>query len=527
VAQPGTKHLRLYTGQPHATGSPTAGGIGSLSGLLKAFRTATGWSLRYVAGPEPDEPNDLTWSAPVNPGVGVTLGHLRLDPVQPDPGVTGKWPLDREVTQAMASAFGGMLGELMETRRLLWHREAELAAGVPLVPHGEQEGHLAARLQAVVKAGAEAVDCQAAALYLLDEATTELKLRCGWGLPYDWLTQPARPLKGSTADLEALLGHAVVLRDPDVMRYWRVPEVFPAAVCIPVSTPTTLLGTLWIYSAAARDFTDRQTNMLEVVAGRLAIELEREMLLGEAVAMVEMKRQVAATERLQRSQLPTISPLLEGWELAGWTAQSGAIGGDFYDWFCLPNGLLAAAVGDAAGKGLPAAMAAAAVKAAVRAHGQYHRDAEQTLRRANLTLWTGSAGDQSTTLFYGLIETATGRVCYASAGQPGAVVVRADGWEPLSHPSPPLGESPEADYGQFAYELRPGETLIVFTPGLRDALDRQGRPLGEAGIAEPLVGRAHLSADQLTRLVGDHLNAHAADPGRDDCTVLAIRRTEG
>ena len=65
----------------------------------------------------------------------------------------------------------------------LWQREAELAAGVPLVPHREDQKHLAARLEAVLRAGAEAVGGDAIALYLLDEATTELKLRCSWGLP--------------------------------------------------------------------------------------------------------------------------------------------------------------------------------------------------------------------------------------------------------------------------------------------------------------------------------------------------------
>ena len=53
---------------------------------------------------------------------------------------------------------------------------------------------------------------------------------------------------------------------------------YPAAVCVPVSTPTMLLGTLWVFCHKRRDFNDRETNMLEVVAGRLAADLERETL---------------------------------------------------------------------------------------------------------------------------------------------------------------------------------------------------------------------------------------------------------
>ncbi len=504
---------------------------GSLPEVLRAFQQTTGWSLRYVAGPVPSQLNDLRWSAPVDPGVGTAPGHLRLDPVGAGPGGCGQKSVDLETARSLASTLSGMLGELMQTRHALWQREAELAACVPVVLHTDEQRtdkqtHLAARLEAVLRAGAEAVGCQAAALYLLDESTSELKLRSSWGLPFDRLTAPARPLQGAVADLEALLGHAVVIRDTDLMRYWKVPEDFPAAVCVPIFTPSTLLGTLWVYCNRTRDFDDRQTNVLEVVAGRLAADLEREMLMREGIDAAELKKQAAAAGRLQCNQLPTISPLLRGWELSGWTAQSGAVGGDFYDWFCLPDGLLAVAVGHAMERGLPAAISAAALKAALRAHGQYYSEARQALKQTNLTLWTGSAGDQYAALFYGLIETATGRVGYCSAGQPGLVVVRADGWQSLSRAASPLGESPDTDYEQFGYELQLGEALVVFTDGVRGAVDGQGRPLGESGVAEPLVGRLNLSADRLAALVRNRLAAHAAAEDRNDRTVLVIKRTD-
>jgi len=544
VAKSTTKKLKLYSEGRPAIVRPQIEVFSSLPEVLRAFQHATGWSLRYVAGPESSETADLTWSAPVNPGVGTSLGHLRLDPIDSEPAtfdergrrkaegrrgdgssLPPRSPIHLDSARSLASAIAGMLHELRETRHVLWQREAELAASVPLPPHPEDENHLAARLEAVLKGGAEAVGCQAAALFMLDDATTELKLRSCWGLPFDRLTAPARRLRGAIADLEALLGHAVVLEDPALMRHWNVPEDFPAAICVPVSTPTTLLGTLWVFCTEKRPFDDRQTNILEVVAGRLAADLEREVLVREGLEAVPLKRQLAAAERLQRSQLPTISPLLDGWQIAGWTAQSQPVGGDFHDWFCLPNGLLAVVVGHSRGQGIEAAMAAVALKAAVRAHGRYHREAQQALRQINFTLWTGSAGDQSATLFYALIETATGRVCCASAGEPAIVQIRSDGWESLSHASACLGESPETDYEQFGYELPPGQSLAVFTEGVRDALDRQGRPLGEAGIADALASRPRLPADQLLRLARKRLDAHAATADRSDRTILVIRRT--
>ena len=552
------KHLRLYTEQPPKNVRSQIEAVACLPKLLHAFQAVTGWSLQYVPGSETNRSASATWSAPIQVGPPLTPGLLNLEaprekgkertekgagakggkkeevdrppspgePSAPRPSPLAPQPSDSNAgsVRQLAGSIAAVLGELLETRRALWQREAELAAGVPLVPHREEEKHLAARLEAVLRAGAEALNGDAIALYLLDEATSELKLRSAWGLPFDRLVAPPRPLQGAIADLEALLGHAVVLDNDHVMQMWNVPENFATAVCVPVSTPTVLLGTLWVFCNERREFSDTETNVLEVIAGRLAADLEREMLLRAGTDGAGLQKQVAAAERLQRNELPTISPLLEGWSMAGWTAQAQGVGGAFHDWFCLPRGLLALAVGKAAEQGVAGAMTANAVKTAVRAHAQYHRQSERILQRVNLTLWTGSAGDQRASLFCGLVETATGRVCCASAGQISILLLRGDTWESLSQAAAGLGESPETAFEQSGYELRPGEVLAIFTDGLRDAAGGENHPSGEADVAEALRGKLHLSAEELVVAVRETLNAHAANPEGRDLTVLVVKR---
>ena len=525
MVESNANYLKIYREEPPQPERPDVEALGSLPGVFHAFEQLTGWSLQYGPGVEPSHRTDLTWSAPVNPGGGVSPGHLRLDSVDPAPPDAARQS-PPEAVRRLATAVAAAVAELRKTQHALWQREAELAAGIPVVAQREERRHLAARLEAVLKGGAQAVGCQAAALYLLDEATTRLKLRASWGLPRRRLANPARPLEGALADLEAMLGHAVVLDDLQRLNNWNAPEEFASAVCVPVASPTTILGTLWVFSTRTRDFPDSQTNIIEVVAGRLAADLEREMLLREGVDGAELKRQVAAAERLQRNQLPTIAPLLDGWDMAGWTGQRHSVGGDFYDWFALPDSLVAVAAGDVLGRGVEAAISASAVKAALRSHGQYQRDTAGLLGQVNLTLWTGSAGDQSASLFCGLLETATGQVRYSLAGQPAIVRVRPGGWESLSRPSPPLGESPEAAFQEQRCSLNPGEALVVFTDGFRDALDKQGKALGEAGLAEPLASQLHLPAKDLVAVARDRLEAHAAVPHRDNRTVLVIKRTD-
>jgi sigma-B regulation protein RsbU (phosphoserine phosphatase) len=248
----------------------------ALESVCAAFRSATGYTLEYVSADAPRPPS-LMWSAPVDPGVGISPRLFRLLGDGADAKAEPR--AEFEPVCGLAAAIGKLWDELLLTRLALWRREAELAAGVPVIEHHDETRQLAARLEAVLRGGAEAVNCQAAALYLLDDATSELKLRSSWGLPIRRLLAEPRPLANQLADLEAMLGHAVVLSDPEMFGLWRVPEECGAAVCVPVSSPTMPLGTLWIFSDEPRDFSSVETNLIEVIAGRLASDLERQMLL--------------------------------------------------------------------------------------------------------------------------------------------------------------------------------------------------------------------------------------------------------
>ncbi len=475
--------------------------------LLRAFRAATGWEMQYTektAGGERKAESGLV----VSPA-----------------GESPAPPIDRDAAARLAGSIAAALDELLDTRRALVCREAELAAGVPVAPHRREEKHLAMRLEAVLRAGAESVGCTAAALYLLDEATTELKLRGCWGLPFDRITAAARPLEGALGDLEALLGHAVVLDDGPATRSWNMPENFPAAVCVPVATPTTLLGTLWVFSDRPRDFNDRETNLLEVVAGRLAADLEREMLLRSGVDGARLQRQLAAAERLQRNELPAAAPVLDGWQLAGRTRQSGHLGGAFHDWLSLPDGLTAAAVGRAADRGMAGALTAGTVKAALRSHARYQKQAESILQHANLTLWTGSAGDRHAAVLLALIDTAAGRVNCASAGRSSAILLAGDGWKRLGHNAPRLGESPETRFEPFGCRLQPGESLVLCTDGALELPDRRGRMLGEAGMADALRGKHDPAAEELLAAAEAALEKHA-NAKLPDYSILVVKRTK-
>jgi sigma-B regulation protein RsbU (phosphoserine phosphatase) len=371
-----------------------------------------------------------------------------------------------------------------------------------------------------LKAGAQAVNCQAAAAYLLDESTKQLKLRSCWGLPKRRFLCAPRPLRGAAADLEALVGHAVVLEDTRLLTNWKVPEEFRAAVCVPISSPTVPFGTLWVFSNVGRGFSTHETNLIEIVAGRVAADLEREILLQQTLQSRKFQRQLAQAAACQRSRLPQIKPLLSGWQIAGWTSQRESLGGDFHDWFVLPDGALAIAVGDAQGKSLEASCTCATVQTALKSHACYRHTAAQMVARINETLWTASTGDQFASLFYGLLQPASGELEHALAGHVQASIL-GDTLRTLTvEEDSPLGAQPDSEYPAQRELLVGDEMLIVLSEGVQRAL-KQGR---KQDFWNLICSHRRAPADDLIGMIESLFERFPDPEAQDDRTVLIVKR---
>ncbi len=507
--------------------APLPTGDATFQLLSEAFARATGWQLQYHAGCIDD--CGERWSAPVEGATPDSSGRLSLVASPPATDAQQRAAvasnIGLEAARPLALAIAHLLGEANRTRYALWQREAELAAGVPVAMRPNERQHLAERLQCVLQGGAEAIHCEAAALYLLDETTSSLKLRALWGLPQAKLLEPARPLRGAVADLEALVGHAVVLEDTSLLPHWRCPEEdFAAAVCVPVSTSSSPLGTLWLFSRTEREFSASQTNLAEIIAGRLAADLEREMLLTAGASAKQNDRQLEVAARWQQDRLPSVVPLLPEFEVSGWTHQAKGVGGDFHDWTVLPDGRLALAVGDAQGAPLQAGLNAAAVQAAVRAHAGYRHSAPQLLTRLNDTLWQGSAGDQFASFGYAIVNPESGELELALAGSVAALVIRNEGREIFAADGAPLGTGVEPPLKTMTLALEPGECLVLLSAGVRSATDQAGLRIGEAVMAATL--RRHLCepAESLAGWLRRLLDRAGSDGTDDDRTVLVCKR---
>jgi phosphoserine phosphatase RsbU/P len=524
VPSPTPPYLKLRTPEAADVSRPDVADLHCLADLCQAFAEATGFPLRYVPEPEPTDDLDLLWSAPVNPGVGVPPGHLRID-LSSTPASGETWRVDWHAAEKLASAIGELVNEAVAARHALWQREAELAAGVPVTQHADEEAHLAVRLEATLQAGANAIQADSVALYLLDEATSQLKLRAAWGMPLEKFREPARVLSQQMADLEALLGHAVALESrEDMVGPWRSPEPAAAALCVPVSSPTIPLGTLWFYNQRERAFSDEQTNIAEVVASKIASDLDRAVLMEREAARSQVDKDILSAKRSQEHQLPVTPPPLAGWNVGGWASQASSLGGAFYDWRMIDDNTLLVMLGDACDGGIDAALSSAALRATLRTNDRLPLDLSAMIDKANRVLWESSAGGWWAGLWLGHINLKEGRCDFASAGRPSALWLRQDSWLSLVKPNEPLGFEPIITPQPKQIILTPGESLVVCNRGIMDATNERGRGMDEAALARSVLAEISQPPERLIDIVCDRLAAHAVHPEQCDRSILVIKR---
>ncbi len=240
--------------------------------------------------------------------------------------------------------------------------------------------------------------------------------------------------------------------------------------------------------------------------------------------------ELRAIADLQHSLLPAAVPQVPGLELAAHYRTANRAGGDYYDFFPLPDGRLGVLVADVSGHGTPAAVLMAITHSLAHAFPGSPARPGDLLAYLNTHLarhYTVTTG-HFVTAFAAVFDPARSAMTYANAGhEPPRVSAAADGrWVPLpTSPGLPLGVMPrDAAYPEQTIPFAPGDRVAVFTDGVTDAVDRAGEPFGldrlDAGL-----GEGGAAAGQVVAALTDALDRFTDGlPVADDRTLVVVRR---
>ena len=254
---------------------------------------------------------------------------------------------------------------------------------------------------------------------------------------------------------------------------------------------------------------------------RRNVELQQTVERG--TARLEMQDQELKRAReIQQSLLPKKIPQLPGFEVAGAWQPASTVSGDYYDVLRLGDHRLGICIADVVGKGVSAALLMANVQAAVRAFASDSESPAQVCAKVNILLHENIATGKFVTFLYGILDGETHTFQYCNAGHLYPILVSGGSVRMLEQGGAVLGVFPEWIYEDSSVELRTGDRLLLFTDGITEASDADGREFEETSIATFAKANSTLSAKELNSRLLAKVTAFCGAHFRDDATLLVI-----
>ena len=261
--------------------------------------------------------------------------------------------------------------------------------------------------------------------------------------------------------------------------------------------------------------------------------------LGVQYDVTEQKREAQERERIeqelriarliQQTLLPKTLPKLSGYDIAAYYQPAREVGGDFYDFLLLQDGCLGLVMGDATGKGMPAALVMAAARSMLRAVAQSSDSPGEVLKRANEALVADIPPNMFVTCFYAVLDPETGRLRYANAGHDLPYLRHDGGIRELRARGMPLGLMPGMGYEQKELVLEAGNSVFFYSDGLVEAHDPEGEMFGFPRLRRLMAANSLGSGEELVNFLLEELYSFAGQgwEQEDDITLTTLYRSEG
>jgi serine phosphatase RsbU (regulator of sigma subunit) len=299
-------------------------------------------------------------------------------------------------------------------------------------------------------------------------------------------------------------------------------------MAVPLQTNEKVIGLLYIdMPDITREFSKEDLSLLTVMANVAAIRIEHARLNEVEQAERMMAKELGQAGEIQRRLLPAAAPKVAGMDLAGYNVPCRTVGGDYFDFFQLPNNKVALVVGDVAGKGMPAAMLMSSLQARLQILMETSESPAEIVTKLNRSISGNCPDNRFITFFLAIVDPATGETSYCNAGHNPPILVRASGMsEMLEGGGIILGILPIAQYSEHRTEMRSGDTLVLFSDGVSEAMPAgSDEEFGEGRISMSILNRASAPAERMIEGVLEDLQVWCAGaPYADDVTLLIAKK---
>ncbi|HUL76007.1 MAG TPA: SpoIIE family protein phosphatase [Vicinamibacteria bacterium] len=378
----------------------------------------------------------------------------------------------------------------------------------------------------------EAVGAERGAILLLEGGLPHPVIKASRSRTGDPLTRVSRSIARRAIEERVSLLLPNVLED---VRFKSEDSILASgirtAMCAPLWFTATgegrdsVIGLVYVDSLQhSHSFSEDDLRVLTALANVAAAKIENVRLLEESLEKRRMEEDMRMAAEIQTGLLPREAPQLPGWDVAGCNLPCRTVGGDYYD-FAIEGGRLLLALGDVSGKGTGAALLMTVLRAAVRAHWT-EPSLSEAVARINRTVCQNVPSSKYVTFFVASLDPASGRLAFVNAGHNPPLLVRDGGQvEKLSDGGLVLGMFENIVYDCGRVEMRPGDTLVIYSDGVTETWDPDGEEFGEESLIPLAVRNRTEGAEALQNAILREIERFEAGArATDDRTIVVLRR---
>ena len=383
----------------------------------------------------------------------------------------------------------------------------------------------------VVQKCVKHLKCEQAAVMLLDEKTEDRPLqtmirkadRTQYNLPY----RLDAHLTGWMLKHQKALLINDVKNDERLKGTVKNMETIHSLLCVPLILKGRMIGVLAVFNKKVSEgFGTEDQRLLAIIAAQSAQVIENARLYDEEQTLIRMQEEIRLASNIQLGLLPTESPEIPGYDIAGMSLPAQVVGGDYFDFIKIDNSRFAFCLGDVSGKGLPAAMLMANLQATIRGQVLVDPNPGECLGKSNKLLFRSTDSYKFVTLFFGILNFKTHKICFSNAGHNRPVFLKKK-QDPTFLKSAGIALSflEDHSYQEATISMDPGDVLLVYSDGITEAMNVNHEEFSEELLISVIQENFDSNVETLNQAILAAVKKHIGDHQQsDDMTLLTIKR---
>jgi len=288
-----------------------------------------------------------------------------------------------------------------------------------------------------------------------------------------------------------------------------------------------IIGVFQILNKNVGTFDKDDEYFLEAFSVHAALAIENAMLHQAIVEKERIEKEIEIAGAIQRRLLPKELPTLSAYEIDAMARPSKMVGGDYYDIIKLPGDRYAFIVADVSGKGVPAALLVSTLHASLHAYIEGALNLAELAGKLNVVVYNNTEPERFITVFLGMLDVLQGTFSYVNAGHNFPFIFKPlqKLVIPLTSGGLPLGMFDFAEFQQETVTLEQKDTMILYTDGVTEAMDKSFKEYGEDRLLRTIERTGDKPASIFKEAIVSDVDKFVdGEPQSDDLTVMVLKR---